>query len=192
MTALAAYDNDQAIKDMILEQLAAHRGADEIVKGRYWENGKGCAVGCTLHSFAVASGRSDFKFSEHAVYDDIFGPGGQLLGRLEDQIFEGLPNDAARFWPERFAKAFAPGRDYSHVGWEFLNWLLAESAAASAVKGAWSVALAAAAGVASAVSCAAILAAAARAAETKRLELEFGVVNSKMADKLIELIEAVS
>jgi len=47
---MLAFHNNPAIKEKYLARVRAHRVADEIVKGRYWENGKGCAVGCTLHS----------------------------------------------------------------------------------------------------------------------------------------------
>jgi hypothetical protein len=123
---MTAYHNDPAIKGAILAQLAAHRQADELIKGKYWEDGKGCAVGCTLHSYAIVTGRTDFGFSDHAVYDDILGHGGQMLGRLGDKIFEGLPNGKAVLWPERFMSAFVPGGDYSRVGWQFLHWLLTD------------------------------------------------------------------
>ena len=47
---LIAFKNTTVTKPVILKQLRAHAKADEIVKGLYWENGKGCAVGCTIHS----------------------------------------------------------------------------------------------------------------------------------------------
>lgn len=108
---MVAYHNDPAIKTAILAQLASHRAADELVKGQYWERGKGCAVGCTIHG------------SDHARYETMFGIP-QMLARLEDCIFEGLPNDRAKEWPERFMSAIKPGADLSHVSWEFLHRLL--------------------------------------------------------------------
>lgn len=110
---LIAYHNDQSIKASIIAQLEAHRAADEIVKGRYWEDGEGCAVGCTLHS------------SNHAEYEPRFGIP-QMLARLEDCIFEGLPNAAAQTWPIRFMSAVRPGADLSRVGWQFLHWILTD------------------------------------------------------------------
>ena len=47
---LIAFKNTTVTKPVILKQLRAHAKADEIVKGLYWENGKGCAVGCTVRS----------------------------------------------------------------------------------------------------------------------------------------------
>lgn len=108
---MIAYHGDESIKLNILGQLARHRAADEIVKGKYWENGKGCAVGCTLHS------------ANHADYEARFGIP-RMLARLEDCIFEGLPNGDAKAWPERFMSAVKPGADLSRVGWQFLHWLL--------------------------------------------------------------------
>jgi len=47
---LIAYHGDPEVKAAILAQLKRHRAADEIVKGQYWCDGKGCAVGCTIYS----------------------------------------------------------------------------------------------------------------------------------------------
>ena len=112
---LLAYHGLESTKAAILAQLSAHRAADDIVKGTYWEDGKGCAVGCTLHS------------GHHIEYEFRFGIP-QMLARLEDCIFEGLPNGAARLWPERFMGAIRPGADLSRVGWQFQHWLLTDSA----------------------------------------------------------------
>ena len=70
---MIAYHGNAEIKAAILDQLRAHAAADEIVKGQYWEDGKGCAVGCAIHS------------DEHAEYESRFGIP-QMLARLEDSI----------------------------------------------------------------------------------------------------------
>jgi hypothetical protein len=111
---LIAYPGGAATKAAILAQIRAHRLADQIVKGEYWEDGKGCAVGCTIHS------------SDHAEYETRFGIP-QTLAWLEDRIFEGLPNAEAMLWPERFMDAINVGADLSRVGWEFLHWVLTDS-----------------------------------------------------------------
>ena len=113
MTNLLAYHNDPEIKAAIMAQLQAHYGSDEIVKGQYWKNGKGCAVGCTIHS------------GDHVEYEGRFGIP-IMLARLEDCIFEGLPNGAAKEWPLWFMNAIEPGADLSRVGWKFLYWLLTD------------------------------------------------------------------
>lgn len=110
---MIAYHGKKENKDAILAQLAAHRAADEIIKGQYWYRGKGCAVGCTIHG------------EDHSLYEPQFGIP-QMLARLEDCIFEGLPNAQAQQWPERFMSAIRPGQDLSLVGWKFLHWLLTD------------------------------------------------------------------
>ena len=111
---MLAYHNDPAIKQMFVDRIAAHAAADEIVKGQYWENGKGCAIGCTYHS-------SDHMAAERQAGIPL------MLARLEDRIFEGLPNSEAKAWPLRFAEAVQVGADLSMVGPRFLLWLLRDS-----------------------------------------------------------------
>ena len=45
---LRAFRNDPKLKAKYLERVMAHEKADEIIQGIYWQDGKGCAVGCTL------------------------------------------------------------------------------------------------------------------------------------------------
>jgi hypothetical protein len=95
---MKAYHSDEAIKKKYVARLEAHAKVDEIVKGQYWENGKGCAVGCTVHS------------GNHAAYETELGIP-QWMARLEDRIFEGLPNERAMTWPLEFLQAIKPGVD---------------------------------------------------------------------------------
>jgi hypothetical protein len=111
--AMIAYHNKPEIRADIIKQLEAHIAADQLVKGQYWENGKGCAIACTLHS------------SNHMEYETRFGIP-VMLARLEDCIFEGLPNGTAKAWPIRFMSAIKPGHDLSLVGWKFLYWILTD------------------------------------------------------------------
>jgi hypothetical protein len=110
---MLAFINTTVTKKAVLEQLRAHAEADELVKGHYWQAGKGCAVGCTIHS------------GRHVEYEVRFGIP-EMLARLEDCIFEGLPNGAAKAWPVSFMTAVRPGSDLSCVGWKFLHWLLTD------------------------------------------------------------------
>ena len=108
---MKAYHGSQYLKDKVIEELKAHYDADNFVKGTYWENGKGCAVGCLL------------KSSNHIEYEGEFGIPVHLA-RLEDLFFEKLPNDLSKEWPIRFMSSFDVGKDYSQVVWDFLRWLL--------------------------------------------------------------------
>lgn len=81
------------------------------MKGCYWENGKGCAVGCTIHS------------GDHSTYEDELGIP-TWLAYLEDAVFEGLPNEYAMTWPEKFLEAIPVGVDLEKVKAPFLIFVL--------------------------------------------------------------------
>jgi hypothetical protein len=204
---MLAYHNDPTIKAKLLADLQAHADADRLVKGQYWENGKGCAVGCTLQSFGADN------TSDHAEYERLLGIP-QILARLEDVIFEGLPNVAARRWPMRFSAAIIPGVDLSRVGWQFLYWLLTDElpktddervnaaiAQCAAVllpltrgepvdrEAASAAAADAAASAAFASSAAYAARFAASAAGVTGFAPQFAASYQRMADKLIELLE---
>jgi hypothetical protein len=111
---MLAFHNDPKIKEKYLQRVAAHRKADELIHGVGWARGKGCAIGCTLEAY------------EHVRYETELGIP-QMLARLEDCIFEGLPKDQAQYWPERFLSAITVGSDLSLIGWQFLYWVVDKS-----------------------------------------------------------------
>src|SRR5690349_7382454 len=119
---MQAFNNDDGLKRFVLDQLAAHREADRLVKGTYWEDGKGCAVGCTLEAVRLRCGKK-IEHGRHALYEPELGIP-QALARLEDRIFENLPNEHSQRWPERFISAIAPGADLTLVWPRFALWLL--------------------------------------------------------------------
>jgi hypothetical protein len=98
-----------------MNQLRAHAEADEIVKGVYWQDGKGCGVGCLSHD--PEGGHKEVAYRTGVPL---------MLVRLEDTIFEGLSNVDAKRWAVDFWDAIEPGADLSRVGWRFLYWLLTD------------------------------------------------------------------
>ena len=108
---MKAFHNDPKIKEKYLARLEAHVKADELIHGIYWQDGKGCAVGCTVHS------------NNHMAYEDELGIP-VILARLEDGIFENLSNGLSKEWPMRFLSSIKVGADLSNVGNKFLLWLL--------------------------------------------------------------------
>lgn len=108
-------------KPEIMAQIQAHADADEIIKGQYWQDGKGCGVGCTIHS------------GDHAEYEPRFGIP-QMLAHFEDCIFEGLPDSVSKEWPMRFMGAIKEGSDLSLVGWKFLHWMMTDTVNIAGIK----------------------------------------------------------
>ena len=193
---MVAFHGDLAIKDKYLARVRAHREADEIVQGYdYWADGKGCAIGCTLHS------------GNHAAYETELGIP-RAIARLEDGIFEGLEVGLARQWPERFLAAITPGADLSRVLPQFFVWLLVDPtdgvlcftktdkmrAAIQAVADLYGRKLAGEVISAAEWKKAARAPAARAEARAARAAAEAGVSHSqtraKQADKLIELLES--
>lgn len=120
MAALLSYHGDQAVKKRYLDRITAHEAADELVKGQYWQNGKGCAVGCLVHC--------NDGFRIHSLFPTADGPGWpEWLARLADTLFEGLPKDHAKTFPRRLVEAIPVGVDLDRVRYRFALVLLAES-----------------------------------------------------------------
>jgi hypothetical protein len=108
---MIAFHNDEKIKQKFLARLAEHRRLDNLVKGATGQDGKGCAVWCTMNAY------------DHKAYETEIGVP-QWLARMEDAIFEGLPKKEAMEWPERFLKAIKPGVDLEKVKGPFLIFVL--------------------------------------------------------------------
>jgi len=202
MSALLSFHGDSAIKEIYLDRIRAHADADEIVHGQYWENGKGCAVGCTIHS------------SQHDRYETDLGVP-EWLAHLEDTIFENLSNGEAKTFPLEFLESIPVGVRLEPVKWKFCAFLLRENIdrvltltldetlktrVVSAVRGVLAL-------HESAIKCGRLESAAARSAawsaarsaarsaawsaESAAWSAARSAAFSRMADKLIELIEAI-
>jgi hypothetical protein len=111
----SAYDNNPEIAAQIRAQVQHHYDADEIIHGKYWEDGKGCAVGCIVHS------------SDHSKFDEIFGEGGEACAYLLDALFESIPNGTAKELPRRFSLAVKSGADMRMVVPQWIYWTLTEN-----------------------------------------------------------------
>ena len=93
---LRAYHGDHAVKLKYVGRMRAHWVADELVHGIYWEGGKGCGIGCTVHS------------AYHNAYETELGMP-EWLARLEDEIFESMSEAASYQFPLRLLSAIPVG-----------------------------------------------------------------------------------
>jgi hypothetical protein len=151
---MRAFHNNAAIKSFYLDRIRAHAAADEIQKGFYWEAGRGCAVGCTVHG------------DDHAAYETELGIP-MWLALLEDKIFEGLPIEEAKRWPERFLSAITVGQDLKGIKKPFLQFVVAEARSSAATAAARATSALAEAAAATKAATKAAARTAARAAEAK-------------------------
>ena len=110
---MEAFHNNPLIKEKYLTRVQAHYQADQIIKGKYWENGKGCAVGCTIHSHNHEEYESKLGIPENIAY-------------LQDSIFESLPNNLAKEFPLQFLSAIKVGADLKNVSKLLMIWVLTD------------------------------------------------------------------
>lgn len=107
---MKAFHGDPKIQEMYIARVKAHALADEIVQGQYWENGRGCAVGCTIHG------------DDHKKYETELGVP-EELAYLQDTIFERLPLAEAKKFPLEFLQAIPLGADLTDIArlWKIRN-----------------------------------------------------------------------
>ena len=100
-TTVAFYGKSE-LKQMFMDRIEGHRKADELIHGTGWEDGKGCAIGCLFHKYDHVYGEKDSGVP-------------RTILRLIDGLFESLPKEIAKEWPERSFSAIRPGADLSLV-----------------------------------------------------------------------------
>ena len=111
---MRAFHNDEKVQKMFLDRIHGHAKADDFIKGKYWEGGKGCAVGCSIHG------------SNHKDYETEMGVP-EWLARVEDCFFENLPNEQSRLWPVQFMEAINLGADLDKIKAPFMIYILSQS-----------------------------------------------------------------
>src|SRR5262245_2657581 len=109
MTKLLAFHSDMSIKAKYLTRVENHIKMDNLVRGTGWnsEDGKGCAVGCTLEAY------------DHSLYPIELGIP-EWLAKVEDTLFESMTLDMSRTWPLVFLSAIKPGVDLERTKGLFL------------------------------------------------------------------------
>lgn len=125
---MQAFNNDPQLKIDLLNKTKQHRLDDCLIKGVYekYSDGifKGCAVGCTLHSYAMITD-SNPDYFDHGIYESFGIP--KILANIEDYIFECLEDSVSQFWPESFLSAINVGAELSNVWSELAQWILLDS-----------------------------------------------------------------
>lgn len=99
---LISFHGDPAIKEKYVNRLKEHRRLEHLTQGVGWENGKGCAIGCTLEAY------------DHSLFRTKLGLP-MWLARLIDNIFEGLRKERAEQFAEDVLEAIPVGVCVEHV-----------------------------------------------------------------------------
>ena len=125
---MLSYKSDKKLKSMMVKEMKLHQEQDAIIKGAYGkENGifKGCAVGCAVRSLNLKMNKH-YAYGDHTAYEKELGLP-EWLARLEDKIFEGLPDDEAKRFPVEFLKSIPVGVNLDSVKWKFCSFILREN-----------------------------------------------------------------
>lgn len=110
---MKAYHGNKDTKSKYIERMKAHMAADELVRGNGigFEDGKGCAVGCTLNKY------------DHLAFEIELGIP-TWVAHLLDTLHE---NTSDNIWPTyslRFLETIKPGVDLEAVKAPFLIFIL--------------------------------------------------------------------
>lgn len=111
MSKLLAFNNDQKVKDKYVKRMARHASADNFIQGRYWEDGKGCHLGCLMESSDPHEEVAEIGIDPRLSY-------------LMDAIFEGLTNKEAKEFAANTIAKTPVGVDTTIVYAKFMVWLM--------------------------------------------------------------------
>jgi hypothetical protein len=127
---MRAFENTPITKEQFVTQLKWHQEQDLITKGTYGEelsgdNFKGCAVGCSINSMNIQL-KEKLRTDSHQLYEKYLGVP-EWLARLEDTIFEGLPEARSKLWPVEFGEAIKVGSDLEKIKVPFVVYILEQN-----------------------------------------------------------------
>jgi hypothetical protein len=106
---------ETSLKAAVRHRVAEHQRLDQIAQGTYWNNQRGCFIGCSLHS------------NKHSDFERLLGLP-EWFAHLGESIFEGLRRDLAVDFPLAVYDATPVGvpwdRFTREVRSRFLHWLM--------------------------------------------------------------------
>jgi len=106
-----AFHNQLPLQKEFLDRVQGHYDADEIIHGVYWERGKGCAIGCMVHS------------NQHKDLESLYGIP-VWIGRLVEVLFEGMENKFSKEFVLNFAKTISKPSFLGFDNWSHVYHLL--------------------------------------------------------------------
>ena len=121
---MKSYPNPLLSREVMVAEAQAHREADRLVIGRYWDRNRGCSVGCSIETVNLRTG-GKMSHADHGGLAEALGIPEPLV-QLQDAIYEGLPRGLRQAWPERFYTALPADADLSGVWPAFAVWTLRE------------------------------------------------------------------
>lgn len=116
-------------KKEFVKEMKMHAKMDAFIKGTYGESEdgifKGCSVGCALHSVSRLKGTA-LDTGDHELFEKYLGVP-EWLARLNDTLFENLPEERSKKWPVEFSEAINEGADLDKIKTPYLVYILTEN-----------------------------------------------------------------
>lgn len=109
---MLTFKNDPAVAESVRRQMQAHYDADEIIRGTYWQEGKGCFIGCLTH---------DNSLTNAELASDLIGWPTTLVCMAET-IFEELSNSNAKDFARDLMLATPVGKDARLIPLKLVHW----------------------------------------------------------------------
>ena len=125
---MLSYHNDENLKILVVSEMKKHQEQDQFIKRSYGTvNGKfkGCAIGCTIDSLNIVLGKS-YDTSRHDVLEEAIGIP-VWLARLQDVLFENLPNRENSQFAVDFLDAIPVGVNIEPIKWKFCAFIMKEN-----------------------------------------------------------------
>lgn len=102
--SMLAFFNDNSLKQEYINRVRLHEINDEIIQGTYWENGRGCSLGCTVHEKGAPK---RYNTIHDAFESKLNMPA--WLAEAEECIFERATPHYAKTFPLRFLNSIPVG-----------------------------------------------------------------------------------
>lgn len=103
--------------DDLIRMAQAHQDADRFAQGRWWENGKGCSLGCMFH--ADNTNNDNYCLTAEQTTGIPYA-----INRFQERIFEWLPKNGAKLWTLQFYQLRPSEKDLSQVIDHLMLWIL--------------------------------------------------------------------
>jgi hypothetical protein len=127
---ILAFHSDPKLKEKVIRRMQSHIKADELLQGTYGRmygtKFEGCAISCMVAPIKFSAkekfyrdelNKNDYDSSQsyllHRMETDLGIP--QILGTIEEKVFEGLYFDEAKEFVMDFLNILEPGCDYSKL-----------------------------------------------------------------------------
>ena len=121
MKKLLAYHGKPELKSQVIADMRADIEDERLVSGKYWDDYKGCHVGCVV---MARTGIQNDKYEDwHAQYEEAIGVP-RDLARLFDGLFESLDNGKRQQFSLDVLEAMPVSADLSDVPRQWLIWLM--------------------------------------------------------------------